>query len=213
MCGRYALHSLIGDLRRHFGLFDELDFRPRYNIAPSLSVPIVRQGNAGKELTLCRWGFIPAWSKTLPRNQPINARAETVADKPFFRGAFRRRRCLVPANGFYEWKRAGKEKQPYYFRLKGADLLAFAGVWDRWQGGEQPVDTFAIITTGANDIMLPIHDRMPVILAPGQYNRWIDAGDAGVLVPYAGEMDCYPISRSVNSPAHEGRELIEPLFA
>ena len=211
MCGRYALHSLIGDLREHFGLFGELDFPPRYNIVPSLNLPVVRHGDGGRELALCQWGLIPAWSKTMPKNRPINARAETVAEKPFFRTAFRRRRCLVPANGFYEWQRNGTRKQPWYVRLKGAELFAFAGIWDSWDNSGQTLDTFAIITTGACETMRAIHDRMPVILDADQYGPWLEIGNPDLLAPYAGELAAYPVSTRVNSPANDSRGLIEPV--
>ena len=211
MCGRYALHSLIGDLREHFGLFGELDFQPRYNIVPSLHLPVVRQGESGRELALCQWGLIPAWSKSMPKNRPINARAETVAEKPFFRGAFRRRRCLVPANGFYEWQRSGARKRPWYVRPRDAGLFAFAGIWDRWDDSGQTLDTFAIITTSASEAMRPIHDRMPVIVDADEYRPWLETGSPELLAPYAGELAACPVSARVNSPANEGRELIEPI--
>lgn len=208
MCGRYALHSLIQDLQQHFGLFDSVDFKPRYNISPSLFLPVVRPQDGGVELALCQWGFIPGWLKSMPKNKSINARAESLADKPFFRSAFRLRRCLVPANGFYEWKRTGTQKQPYYIRLSDAELFSFAGIWDRWEGGGEPVETFAIITTDANEAMKPIHDRMPVILDPAQYERWLRSGGSDLLVPFAGPMQAFPVSRRVNSPANDGAELI-----
>jgi putative SOS response-associated peptidase YedK len=211
MCGRYALHTLLGELQEHFGLFDEFEFKPRYNIAPSYHLPIVREDDTGRHLALAQWGFVPAWSKETPKVKPINARADTVAEKPFFRTAFKKHRCLIPANGFYEWKRDGKQKQPYYFRLKDSELLAFAGIWDRWTGEEGPLDTFAIITTDANDTMRPVHDRMPVILGPEDYGGWLKTGDKKLLVPYPKEMTCYPISRRVNSPANDNEEIIERL--
>lgn len=211
MCGRYALHTLIGDLREHFGLFSDLDLPPRYNISPSYHVPIVRQGEKDRELALCNWGLIPSWSKSLPKTRPINARAETIAEKPYFRSPFKRRRCVVPANGFYEWKRTGKEKQPFYIKPADADLLGFAGVWDRWEQAGETMDTFAIITTSANDTMKPIHDRMPVILDPEQYELWFEVGGTDMLRPYAGKLVTYPISRRVNSPANDSRELLDPV--
>lgn len=211
MCGRFALHSLIEDLQQHFGLFDEVTFKPSYNVAPSLNLPVVRLGEEHRHMALCRWGLIPGWSNSLPKTRPINARAETVAAKPFFRNAFQRHRCLVPANGFYEWKRTPRGKEPFYFRLKDAALFSFAGLWDRWEGGGDPIDTFAIITTAANDAMRPVHDRMPVILDSDQYNRWLGSGGTDLLVPYAGEMTRHAISRRVNSPANDDERLIEPV--
>ena len=208
MCGRYALHSLVDDLRRHFGLFNELEFQPRYNIVPSLRVPVVRQHDARRQLALCQWGLVPGWSKSIPGNRPINARAETVAEKPFFRSAFRRRRCLVPANGFYEWQQTGTRKQPWYIRQGGSELFSFAGIWDRWEGPDGTLDTFAIITTDANGSMRPIHDRMPVILDPEDYSHWLETGSKALLVPYAGKLETLRISTRVNSPRNEGKDLI-----
>ena len=211
MCGRFALHTLVGDLQQHFGLFGNLEFRPRYNVAPSTTSPIVRQGDAGPEMALCKWGLIPSWAKTLPANKPINARSETIAEKPYFHSAFKRRRCLVPANGYYEWKQDGPAKQPYYIRLAGAELFAFAGIWDRWEAGPKPLDTFAIITTAANDTTAPVHDRMPVILDPGQYGAWLKDGGTRMLMPFGGAMRAHLVSTRVNSPKNDGIELIEPL--
>jgi putative SOS response-associated peptidase YedK len=209
MCGRYALHTLLGGLQQYFGLFDEIDFKPHYNVAPSYHMPIVREDDTGRHLALAQWGFIPHWSKGPPKVKPINARAETVADKPTFRDSFKRRRCLVPANGFYEWKREGKLKQPYYIKLKNSEILAFAGLWDRWQSPDGPLDTFAIITTDANEAMRPIHDRMPVILEPENHDDWLKSAGRNVLTSYGEGMTYSQISRRVNSPENDSREIIE----
>lgn len=210
MCGRFVLHHHIEDLLNHYGLVSHLDFRPTYNAAPSQMLPVVRNGEADRELVLCKWGLIPSWAKTVPANKPINARSETVAEKPYFRAAFKRRRCLVPVSGFYEWKRTGGPKVPHYFRLQEPGSFTFAGIWDRWAAGAEPVDTFAIITAAANDIMEPVHDRMPVILDPNQYDSWLEHGGTDLLQPYAGAMTCYPVSTRVNSTRNNGPELIEP---
>jgi putative SOS response-associated peptidase YedK len=210
MCGRYALHSLIEDIQKHFSLFDDIRFRPGFNMAPSLNLPVVREQQGRRELALCRWGLVPHWMRADKGHHPINARAETITEKPFFRDAFRRRRCLVPINGFYEWRRGAKRKQPYYFKLPGTELFALAGIWDRRNTPGGPEDTFAIITTGANDIMRPVHDRMPVVLEKSDYNRWIESGDPDLLQPFPGDMECFPVSTEVNSPAHDGPSLIEP---
>jgi putative SOS response-associated peptidase YedK len=211
MCGRYALHSLVEDLQRHFGLFDAVEFKPRCNIAPALLLPIVRTCENRRELALCRWGFVPHWMKTRPKTRPINARAETAAEKPFFRTAMRRRRCLVPANGFYEWTHRQSPKQPWYFRLAGADIMAFAGLWDTWEHGGETAETFAILTTDANDTLRPVHDRMPVILDPARYGEWLEGGDTRLLRPYDGPMIAYPVGRAVNSTGNDGPELLQPL--
>lgn len=211
MCGRYALHSLVDDLRRHFGLFDELEFQPRFNVTPSLYVPVVRQQDDQRQLALCQWGLVPGWSKAMPKTRPINARAETVAEKLFFRSAFRRRRCLVPANGYYEWQKTATRKQPWYIHPAGADLFALAGVWDRWEGPAAVLDSFAIITTYANEATRTIHDRMPVILDPGDYGNWLEKGSKELLVPYSEKIEAVPVSTRVNSPKNDGRELIAPV--
>ena len=209
MCGRYALHSLIDDLQRHFGFPGGADFKPRYNIAPSYHLPVVRKGDGGRELALCQWGFVPHWMKSEPKTRPINARAETVAEKPFFRSAFRHHRCLVPANGYYEWKKEGRGKQPWFIHPKDQALFAFAGLWDRWTGADGVLDTFTIITTSANPSTASIHDRMPVILPPGQYDTWLEAGGKDLLRPYAGEMEAWPVSREVNTPANDHPHLLD----
>ena len=209
MCGRYALHSLIQDLQQHFGVFGGPSFSPSYNIPPSTSLPIVRTSTEGEELCLCQWGFVPHWMKSFPATRPINARSETVATKPYFRSAFRHHRCLVPANGYYEWQRAGKVKQPWYISLKDQDLFAFAGLWDTWNGPDGALQTFTILTTTANSATAAIHDRMPVILPPTRYRDWLAGGDTELLQPYGGEMNTWPVSRLVNSPANDKPELIQ----
>ena len=213
MCGRYAVHSLVGDLQKHFGLFDSLAFAPRFNAAPSQSLPIVRSEGDRRELALCQGGFVPHWMKSRPKTRPINARSETVAEKPFFRTSVRRRRCLIPANGFYEWARAGGTKQPWYFRLANAEIMAFAGLWDSWLHDGKAVETFAILTTTANDTLRPIHDRMPVILDPRHYDNWLDAADLALLQPYAGSMTGCPVASTVNSTANDGPGLLSPVPA
>lgn len=211
MCGRYALHSLVEDLRRHFGLFDGIEFQPRYNIAPSQRLPVVRFCAGRRQLTLSQWGFVPHWMKGTPKSRPINARAETAAAKPYFRTAMRRHRCLVPASGFYEWTRAKTPKQPWYFRLADAELMAFAGIWDDWEHDGARSASFAILTTAANDTLRPVHDRMPVILDPGQYGGWLEHGDPALLRPYTGRMSGWPVSRAVNATVNDGPELLAPL--
>lgn len=211
MCGRYALHSLVEDIQKHFGLFDDIRFQPGFNIAPSRMLPVARTGEGRHELALCAWGLAPRWARDNLKHKPINARAETVAQKPFFRDAYRRRRCLVPVNGFYEWRRSGTRKQPFYFHLPDAPLFSLAGIWDRRDTPDGPNDTFAIITTSANDVMKPVHDRMPVVLSRDNYDRWVDEGDADLLQPFTGAMECFPISTEVNSTSHDGPSLIKPL--
>jgi putative SOS response-associated peptidase YedK len=252
MCGRYALFTPPERLRALFALTRltapdaaaEADLRPRYNIAPTQRVAIVRAmrsseqpvggggGGGGRELALVRWGLVPYWAKDpeardLP--QMINARAETAAKRPAFREALTRRRCLVPADGFYEWKagegkgRGRTAKAPMFVRPSGGGVFGLAGVWERWrphgggegQGGE-PVESCTILTVAPNPLLAGIHDRMPAIVPPADYSRWLDRATPpdealGLLGPYAEDrMEVYPVSRLVNTPANDSPELIEP---
>ena len=220
MCGRYNLitdaQALVDFFDIGQNLFDTGDLSPHYNIAPGQAVPIVRQGDAGRELLPAKWGLVPHWSKEAkPKYSTINARAETVAEKPTYRDAFKRKRCLIPATGFYEWKREGDKKTPYHIRMKGGELFAFAGLWDHWDKEGKGFDSCSIIVTAANAAMRPIHDRMPVILDPAQYNSWLNPAHfnrarlESLLVPYAGRLETWPVSRRVNSPANDEPECIE----
>ena len=209
MCGRFVLSSDADRLADHYGLAGLPDFSGSYNIAPSAQVPVVRR-HGDRELALCHWGFIPHWVKE-PVLKPINARAETLTDKPYFRDAFRQRRCLVPANGYYEWRAAPGGKQPYFIRMAGADLFSFAGLWSSWQGPDGPVESCVIITTTASEELADIHDRMPVIIGPDDYDAWLEAGGQDLLRPGAGEVEAYPVSSRVNNPRNQGEALIQPL--
>ncbi len=197
---------------------------PRYNIAPGQPVFAVRQNPAAaspaREGTMLRWGLIPSWAADPAiGNRMINARSESVAEKPAFRAALRRRRCLVAADGFYEWKAEGRGKQPYFIHFSDDRLFAFAGLWESWEGpGHSSVESCTILTTEANELMLPIHPRMPVILPPKDYEKWLDPSEQGsaallpLLVPYSGGgMEAYPVSRFVNSPSHEAPECLSQL--
>jgi len=222
MCGRFTLFEPDQVLAREFGVSDFAQGSPRYNISPSQTVAAVRAASAGagRELALLRWGLIPSWSKDPAiGNRLINARAETAREKPSFRGAFRRHRCLIPANGFYEWQRLERGKQPYYVRMRDARVFAFAGLWDRWESPEKGlIETCAILTTSANAVLAPIHDRMPVILPPGKYDRWLDPALkdpdslAPLLVPFPPEeMLTFPVSPRVNAPTVDDERCIAPL--
>ncbi|KPK07112.1 MAG: hypothetical protein AMJ64_07435 [Betaproteobacteria bacterium SG8_39] len=219
MCGRYALHSRPEVIALAFGLSEApATLVPRFNIAPAAEVLIVRRETGGAPRpALVRWGLLPRWAKDPKRAAKLNnARGETVAEKPSFRDAYRRRRCLVPANGFYEWKRVESRKQPYYVYPAQGELFAFAGLWERWEGASGPLETCAIVTTQANAPMQAIHDRMPVILAPRDYARWLDcSADAEVtdlLVPCRAEViRVHAVSTAVNRASNDVRELIEPL--
>ncbi len=215
MCGRFTLRARLNDLLAEIGLQESLEYAARYNIAPTQQVPIVVGGHA----KLARWGLIPSWA-TDPKigNSLINARADTVADKPSFRHAFKRGRCLVLADGFYEWHKVGKGKQPYFIHRKDDRPFAFAGLSERWSKGETPLDTFTVITTEPNALMAPIHDRMPVILSKEAYGRWLDPElqDKEELLsflrPYpGGELIAEPVSTLVNSPRNDSPQCVEPI--
>jgi putative SOS response-associated peptidase YedK len=217
MCGRFVRHTKASVYATLFGV-DSVPDVASYNIAPTQPVAAVRMHDAHRECVLLRWGLVPSWSKD---GKPfINARGETVATKPTFRGPFRRHRCLILADGSYEWKATGgKAKQPYYYHLRDDKPFAFAGLWDQWNGPEGPIETCAIITTDANALAKAVHDRMPVILSADTGRAWIDPdADAAdlqkLLRPYAGaDLDAYPVSTRVNSPRNNGPELIQPLAA
>ena len=232
MCGRYSLTTPSEAMRRLFGFANPLpNLPPRYNIAPTQSVPIVRLarrkegGGVGeRELVQVRWGLIPFWAKDVSIGaKTINARAESLAEKPAFREAFKSRRCLVPADGFYEWKASPGGKRPYRIGLKGGKgenlpLFAFAGLWERWEKASDgvPIESCTIVTTDANELLRPIHERMPVILDPADYAKWLDPvtprGMAEALLkPYPAEaMVFYANSTRVNSVRYDDLECIAP---
>jgi len=199
MCGRFVRHTPVQLLAT---LFDCLppaqDIPASGNVAPTQTVAAVRAGRHGRELVGLRWGLIPSWAGDAKSAfKLINARAETVAEKPAFRGAFKARRCLIPADGFYEWQTLGKVKQPYLFRLRSGQPFAFAGLWERWQPPAAPaVESCTLITTAANDVVRPYHDRMPVMLAPADWSAWLDRADVALLRPYpAAEMESSPVEK------------------
>jgi len=222
MCGRYTLTS-PEDIASRFGLgaLTETHIEPRFNVAPSQSVPVIVQQETGPTLTTMRWGFQPAWMRdTGQRPPPINARSESLLERPMFRGAVAHGRCLIPADGFYEWKMVPgrKTKQPMYIRLKGGDLFAFAGLYV--QGRDDIGETCVIVTTAAYDVLTPIHERMPVILDRDVEMRWLDRDleDARAALSYLQpvppeQFEFYPVSSMVSSARNEGPELIEPAEA
>ena len=222
MCGRYTLTASPEQIIAHFGLRQAPDVEARYNIAPTQEVPVVRRLEAGgpRSADLLRWGLVPFWADDLKiGNRMINARAETVATKPAYRASFRRRRCLVPADGFYEWRLEAHGKQPYLFRRRDGGVFAFAGLWDRWVSKEEDeaVESFTILTTDANNPVRPIHRRMPVILPERYYDLWLDPAveDAERLAQLLGpppdeELVAVAVSQKVNSPANDDPSVIEP---
>ncbi len=222
MCGRFSQAQIAELDREVFELLSVPRLEPRYNIAPTQDAAVVRVGSTQeREMVPLRWGLIPAWAKDPTiGNRMINARAETLAEKPAFKDAFAERRCLVPADGFYEWEKLRDRKQPHYVRVGGGQVFAFAGLWERWwdrASGEQR-ETFTIVTTEPNALLRPIHNRMPVIIAPESYGRWLDPETrdpeslADLLVPYPPErMSAYPVSTYVNKPDNEGPECVQPV--
>jgi putative SOS response-associated peptidase YedK len=195
------------------------ELQPRYNIAPTQPVAVIRQRGSARELSLMRWGLIPSWAKDPAiGSRMINARAETVATKPSFRAAFKRRRCLIPADGFYEWqKRDGRTKQPFYIGLKDEQPFAFAGLWESWTAADgSEIESCTVITTAANDLLRELHDRMPVILDEDDYPRWLDPKPVSadnlqsLLHPFPSErMRFYPVNTVVNSPQNEVPQCIQ----
>ncbi len=221
MCGRFALIASAPRLARLLGLMDVPELPPRYNIAPSQSVAAVRTSRGDRpELVLMRWGLIPAWSKTPGKDyRMINAKAETLAQRPAFRTAYRRRRCLIPADGFYEWKRLSDRKQPYYFSMEDGEPFVFASLWEQWRGPDEDIiDSCAIITTEPNGIVAAVHNRMPAILAEQDYDTWLDPDHQdtntldALLKPYdANPMVATPVSAHVNNPRNDDPRCVEPV--
>ena len=208
MCGRYSLAAPPEELVEAFDVPDlTFDYRPRYNVAPGQDCPVVAEDRKGRRMGLMRWGLEPAWMDRTGSGF-VNARAETVATKPSFRDSFERRRCLVPADGFYEWAKDGRTKTPHWFHPPGGGLVSFAGIWDG--------RTFAILTTDANGDVRDVHDRMPVVVAPEARAAWLDrASGPGSLArllrpPPDGAFDHHPVSPRVNRTENEGPELVEP---
>lgn len=221
MCGRYALYGPHSRYRDHFAVDAWPEFADHYNIAPSTFVPIIRQAPDGRRVAdLLRWGLVPHWAKDETIGAKLNnARGESLADKPSFRSAYRWRRCIVPASGFYEWQFVPGQawKQPYYVTLKGGEPMAMGGLWESWTSPEgEFIRTFCVITTGANALMAPIHDRMPVILPTVAWRAWLgpetDVAEIALLIavvpPEA--IEVRPVSRKVGNAREDGPELIEP---
>lgn len=225
MCGRYRLSRRKQILEEHFDSVSGMeDWNPRYNIAPTQSVPVIRQNpkEPVRELSLFRWGLVPSWARDPSvAARMINARSETAGTKPAFSDALKFRRCLVPADGFYEWQKTGKGKQPYCFEINDGELFAFAGLWDRWNDVKgKPLETFSILTTTPNAVTSSVHDRMPVIVNRDSYDLWLDPGMKDVaavselLRPFdARQMRCYPVSSRINAAANDDEECsrrVEP---
>jgi len=225
MCGRFTLHTPEPLVRESFHLeaadsrSSGFAWRPRYNIAPSQDVAIVRDTGAGRELAMARWGLVPYWSRTPQiRYSTINARIESVAGKPAYRTPFRRRRCLIPADGYYEWREVNGTKVPLYIHLREGGIFAFAGLWDRWEGDGVILESCSIIVMPSSAAMQPVHNRMPVIVDPARYDAWLDnaiTGKPEILrlldSERSGELVSYPVSTWVNSPAHDDSRCVQPV--
>ena len=221
MCGRFTLKTPVEVLADFFGLEEMPDLTPRYNIAPTQPVVTVLVLTGDRQFRLMRWGLVPSWAKDLAiGNRMINARAETIAQKPSFRLAFAKRRCLIMADGFYEWPKKGADKTPYYITRQDGGPMAFAGLWERWDppAGGEPVESCTIITTEANELIAPFHHRMPVILDPEHFDVWLDPGLddpqalMALLQPYpAGEMTAHMVSTEVNRPSNDSPICIKPV--
>jgi putative SOS response-associated peptidase YedK len=219
MCGRYTLKTDSAAVAQQFELAAPPQIEARYNIAPTQAIPVVRETEAGRTLEMMGWGLIPSWAKDPSiGGKMFNARSETAAEKPSFRTAMRQRRCIIPADGFYEWQATGsKTKQPIYFSMADEGLFGFAGLWEEWRNPDgTPRHTCTILTTSANELVAPVHDRMPVILASESYARWLDLGMRhaepllDLLAPYPAEqMASRPVGSLVSRVGNEGPELIQ----
>jgi putative SOS response-associated peptidase YedK len=222
MCGRFSFDIPPELLAAIFGLSGVPEFTPSYNVAPTQMSPIVRQVSDHNSLELMKWGLVPPWAKDPAiGSQMINARSETVAEKPAFRHAIKYRRCIVPASGFFDWGHEGKIKKPYYFRMRDGRPLGLAGIWEEWKAPDgSPLDTFSILTTTSNRLVAPIHERMPVILAPDDYPTWLNKHLTNpeqlkpLYQPFPADLlEAYPVSDRVNSPMNNSPENIRKASA
>ena len=222
MCGRFSQSKSAETIAQVFQVNNVPPLTPRYNIAPTQQIQTILQNaeQSQREFQMLHWGLIPSWAKDPKMGaRMINARAETVAEKPSFRAAFKQRRCLILADGFYEWQQQEKKKQPFYFRMNDEHPFAFAGLWEHWKSGDgEVINSCTILTTEPNDLMRPVHNRMPVIIDPKDYDLWLDTEVKTpellqpLLHPYsAEEMTAYPVSTKVNKPVNDSAELINSL--
>ena len=218
MCGRFTLRARLNDILAQFAAeavgFEDYPLLERFNIPPTADIPVLRSVAGRRQLSSMRWGLLPPWTKDLKSAPKLNnARAETVAELPSFRSAFKSRRCIIPVSGFYEWQDDTKPKQPFYFHSTEDKMLAFAGLWETWRKDELTIDSCTIVTTEANGVMSPVHTRMPVIFGVNDIEQWLDP-NATDLLPLLtpcpdDELTCYPVSTFVNKTANEGPQCIE----
>lgn len=220
MCGRFTLSLDPGDLQEELNLGSiPMEMRPRFNIAPTQPVAVVQDG-ATRDVAMFYWGLVPGWAKDISiGSKMINARSETLAEKPSFKNAFARRRCLVLTNGFYEWEKTGGKKQPYFIHLSSGKPFVFAGLWETWHSPEgKTLNSCTIITCPANDLVGKLHERMPVILPREMQTAWLDpksqpADLQSLLAPYpAGEMSMFPVSPVVNNPAYDSPDCLKSVL-
>lgn len=221
MCGRFTVQVPTSGVAAAFGVAETVQSSgPSFNVAPGQRVPVVVERGGVRRMDAFHWGLVPSWAKDLSiGNRLINARAETLAEKPAFRKAFATRRCLILSDGFFEWKAEGKGKKPFHITLAGGQVFAFAGLWERWcpQGSGEEHLSCAIVTVEASAFMAPLHHRMPAILGNESYGPWLDEGNHDtellrrILVPYGGEMRAVPVSTLVNSPRNDRPECVLPL--
>jgi len=218
MCGRYTLTKTGKTIQSHFAfMVEDIAHKQRYNIAPTQTAPVVMLREGQRELCHMRWGLVPSWAKDEKfGSRMINARSETIQEKPSFKECFKTKRCLVPADGFIEWENIGGEKQPHYITLQNKGLFAFAGIWSAWKKGGGLLSTFSIITTHCNSLVQPIHPRMPVILSHADYDTWLDASSEtntlqSLLTPFRSDrMQRVKISREINSAKNDRAECLQP---
>jgi putative SOS response-associated peptidase YedK len=216
VCNRFRSTKDQHYLEERFQAFDQIGYQPRFNVAPTQPVATVREESGKRKLAMMRWGLIPSQASAIPAGN-FNARSETVTEKPSFRALIQANRCLIPADGFYEWQQMGSVKQPFCFEVGDGDLFAFAGLWDGWHDGEQVIKSCTILTTNANALLAYMHDRMPVILSPDHYDRWLQAEtrieDAlALLKPYdANQMRRYAVSTRLNDSHNESPDLAKPI--
>jgi putative SOS response-associated peptidase YedK len=217
MCGRFTLHTPTAQIEEAFHLHSGLELKPRYNIAPSQDIPIIRDTENEREMAMARWGLIPGWSKeSRSKYSTINARIESVAEKPTYRTPFKKRRCLIPADGFYEWKTVNGIKIPHHIRMKNSKVFAFAGLWDHWEDEEGSIESCTIIVMPSNEVMKPVHERMPAIIAPAHYDLWLDSRivDKQEIMHYlspgpSSQLTAYPVSTWVNTPKNNDERCIK----
>jgi putative SOS response-associated peptidase YedK len=216
MCARFTLFTPGNVIAERFHLAQVPGLIPRYNVAPSQLVAVIgSKAGGGRGLAMFKWGFVPHWANDTNGPRSVNAKAETIAEKPSFRDAFRERRCLIPADGFYEWRSTPEGKRPLHYRLKGGTPMALAGIWDCWKGRTEKLFTCAIVTTTANAAVEPVHDRMPVILPEADWERWLDPSESDparllpLLRPYPpDQMEAIPVSPVVNNAKHDGPDCL-----